>query len=147
MPFRTLNFSDPEAMDLTLNGGVMGGVSVASVSGKVMGLHGLTLIVRTTTVTFSDATGAGLTLAQIKTAVQAVAGVTASWSSGRLMLKHVSGVTVDKDGTANSIFGFDGASGVDTVGVVYAPPSGAAPRVLFIGRTPAGDGYFVTAEV
>jgi hypothetical protein len=118
----------------------------------VLGLHNLTLIINTTTVTFSDAGGQGIKLYDgptgdsIKKEIEdTVAGVTASFRDGRLALEHASGVTVDKDGTANAIFGF--GKSADNVGTVYNFPSGAAPRVVSIGSSPRMDNYFAHVEV
>jgi hypothetical protein len=49
-------------LEFILNGGVVGGKQLANSSGVVLGLHGLTLIINTATVTFSDPTGVGYKL-------------------------------------------------------------------------------------
>ena len=134
-----------QALKLVINGGVLSGRAVVDGTGKMMGLHGLTLIINTSTVTFSDPTGVGLTYAQVKAAIEAAAaGVTVTFSAGRLAFAHASGVTVDKDGTANAIFGFNNS--VDTVGKVYAFPAGAAPRVVSVGCGTREDSYFAWVE-
>jgi hypothetical protein len=146
MPHHFIEAPTLQSLKFTLNGGVLGGVKVVNGSGKMMGLHGLTLIIRSTTVTFSDATGVGLTYAQVKAAIEAaVAGVTVVFVDGCLGLKHASGVVVDKDGTANAIFGFGKAA--DITGVVYAFPAGSAPRVLDVSPGARVDSYFAWVEV
>lgn len=135
-----------QALKLVLNGGVLSGRAVVDGTGKMMGLHGLTLIINTTTVTFSDPTGAGLSYTAVRAAIEAVAtGVTVTFSAGRMVLAHASGVTVDKDGTANTIFGFD--KNADTVGTAYAFPAGTAPRVVSIAPGAREDSYFAWVEV
>lgn len=138
-------------LEFILNGGVIGGKQLASPEGVVHGLNGLTLIINTTTVTFTDTTGAGYKLndavKSIKQEIEdAVAGVTVEFlEGGRLGLKHATGVTLDKDGTANALFGFGKTT--DIVGTVYAPPDGTAPRVLGTGASPRGDNYYAHCEV
>lgn len=141
-----------QELEFILNGGVMGGNNLNSPEGYVLGLDTKTLIIGVTTVTFSDPTGVGIKLYDstggdsiVKEIEDTVAGVSASFRSGRLALEHASGVTVDKDGTANAIFGF--SKGSDTVGVVYNFPGGAAPRVVSIGSSPRMDNYFAHLEV
>jgi hypothetical protein len=148
MSYKTYNFTNATAMDLFLNGGVSGGRKVVSANdkGRILGLHNKTLIINGSTCTFSDAAGTGLTLAQIKTAIQAAAaGVTAAFIDGSLTLEAATAITVAKTGTANSVFGF--SSNEDTVGTVFNPYDGVAPRVLFIGASPTQDSYAVTTEL
>lgn len=134
-----------EQLAFIINGGVMGGVPVVSVGGKMMDLHGLTLIVNTVTVTFSDPTGQGLTYAQVKSAIEtAVSGSTVKFLDGRLAISHASGVTVGATGTANARFGF---SNKNVSGVVYNPPDGAIPRVINVGGGARGDSYYAHVEV
>lgn len=145
MPHNFIEAATLQALKLVLNGGVLSGRAIVDGTGKVQGLHGLTLIINTATVTFSDPTGAGLTYAAVKAAIEAVAtGVTVTFSAGRMVLAHASGVTVDKDGTANAIFGFNNS--VDTVGTVYAFPAGSAPRVVSVGCGTREDSYFAWVE-
>ena len=122
----------------------------AASKGKLRGLDGLTLNINTLVVTFSDPTDEGLPLTgggSIKAAIEAVVtGVTATWADGKLTLAHATGVTLASSGTANNRFGFPDA-GPSLVGVVHNPPDGAAPRVLFIGGSPTGEGYSVTLEL
>lgn len=145
MPLKVMNFSKPYEMELALTGGVQGGRSVVSIERKIQGLHGLTLLVNAATVTFSDPTGTGLTLAQVKQAIDTAASVTSTYVDGKLTLRRTGAVTVLKTGTANPIFGF--STDADTVGVVYAPPTGSAPRLLFITPSPSSDSLVVTVEV
>lgn len=134
-----------QGLELIINGGVLGGTKLVGVSGKVQSLHGLTLIVNTVTVTFSDPTGVGLTYQQIKTAIEAVVtGAAVRFIDGQLAIEHATGVTVGAAGTANSIFGFPAAN---VVGTVYAPPDGSAPRVLSVGASPRMDSYYAHVEV
>jgi hypothetical protein len=134
-----------EQLAFIINGGVMGGVSVVTVAGKVMDLHNKTLVVSSTTVTFSDPTGQGLTYAQIKAAIEgAVASSTVKFIEGHIAVSHASGVTVGGTGTANAKFGFPTK---DVVGVVYNPPDGAAPRVINVGGGARGDSYYAHVEV
>lgn len=141
--------SSLQTLKMLLNGGVQGGAQLSSSDGKVDGLHNLTLIINTTTVTFSDANGAGLPLVgtgSIKGVIElAVAGVTVTYDAGRLVLHHATGVTVDKTGTANSRFGFTKVA--NTVGIVYGMPGDAAPSVVSIGGGVRMDSYFAHVEV
>jgi hypothetical protein len=146
MPHHFIETPTLQAMKLVLNGGVLSGKSVVDGTGKIRDLNGLTLIIRSTTVTFSDVTGVGLTYAQVKAAIEAVVtGATVLWLDGHLALSHASGVTVDSAGTANTIFGFSAT--VDSVGVVYAFPAGSAPRVLGVEPGARADSYFAWVEV
>lgn len=134
MAFKVHTFATPNEVEFFLNGGVVGGKSVVGIGGKVLGLHGTTLVFNSPagTVTFSDATGAGLTYQQVKAAIEAVhATVTVSFDHGRIRLVDSGGaVSLDKTGTANTIFGF--STGSDTVGVAYAAPGGAAPALVTV---------------
>lgn len=148
MSFKTVNFTSTQLMDLFLNGGAIGGKKIVSATdkGRILGLDGLTLIIGAETVTFVDAAGTGLTLAAIKTQIEAgTTGVTVSFYDGYLVLSAATALTVVSTGTANPVFGF--SSSANTVGVLYNPPDGLAPRVLFIGASPAGDSYAVTLEL
>ena len=134
-----------EQLAFVINGGVMGGVPVVTVAGRVMDLHGLTLIVRSITVTFSDPTGQGLTYAQVKSAIETlVSGSTVQFFDGHLAISHASGVTVGATGTANAKFGFPKKN---VVGVVYNPPDGSIPRVINVGGGARGDSYYAHVEV
>jgi hypothetical protein len=141
--------SSLNALRTVLNGGVRGGVKLSNPEGKVQGLHGLALVVNGNTVNFSDPTGAGIPLigtGSIKALIEAgVAGSTVSYDDGRIIIEHASGVTIAVlGGTANFKFGF--SKNADTVGTVYAPPDGAAPRVLAVSGGARGDSYFAHVE-
>ena len=154
MSFKTINFNSTGAMDRFLNGALQGGVSVskaaAASGGKLRGLNGLTLNINATLVTFVDAADAGIPLTgagSIKSVIEAaVSGSLVSWEDGKLTLAHASGITLLSSGTANKYFGFP-TGGASLVGTVHNPPGGAAPRVLFIGASPTGEGYSVTLEL
>ena len=90
----------------------------------VLGLHGKTLILGATTVTFADASGAGLSPAQIVTQINAaVAGAASARNYGhaqspgpQAQVAIVKATTVVQNtGTANSILGFSTTAAV-TVG-------------------------------
>jgi hypothetical protein len=139
-----------QTLELILAGGVLGGKNLSPAAGKVLGLHGLTLIIGIQTVTFSDADGSGYPLVgttkSIKKEIEdATTGVTATFSEGRLVLSKAGGVTVDKDGTANAAFGFSKA--VDLVGTVYDVPGGTAPRVIAVSAGARMDSYFAHVEL
>ncbi len=154
MAYKTHGFSDTNQMDFFLNGGVVGGVDVLKILRKgaaagglrLFGLDGLTIILTGGTATFSDANDEGLTLVAIKAVIDAVTGnVVAEWRNGKLLLSDPGGVTtVDKDGTANSVFGFSKDS--DSVGTPVNPPDGAAPRIITIEAGPHADAFYVTVE-
>lgn len=92
--------------------------------GTIYGLHGLTLIIDAgsgaQTVTFADASGAGLSLQDIVTQIEAahasLVGVTGfrqyrpTTPHTRQMVFAGAGHVIDKDGTANSAFGFNTAA-------------------------------------
>jgi len=149
MPHSFIQASNLGELATQLNGGVVGGKSITRSQGKLQGLHGLTLIINTSTVSFSDANGAGIPLlgtGSIKALIEAaVAGVQVAYSDEKLVLTHASGVTVDKDGTANTLFGFDDSA--DTVGVLYAALDGAVPRVLNVSAGARMDSFFAYVEV
>jgi hypothetical protein len=62
-----------------------------------------------------------------------------------LLIEEVSpsGVTIDKTGTVNSLFGLDGSS--DTVGTVINPPGGGAPELVDIHPL-ENDVYVLTLD-
>lgn len=153
MTYKTQGFSDTNQMDFFLNGGVAGGVDVRKALGKIgkdlgmglFGLNGLTLIINGSTVTFVDAADKGLSLETIRALIAAgVAGTTVTWADGKLQVAHATSVTVNKDGTANKVFGFSKA--VDSLAVPINPPDGAPPRITTIGAGPHADAFYVTVE-
>lgn len=134
---------------ILLNGGVIGSRPLNKAAGRVQGLDGLTLIINTTTVTFSDSDGVGLILVgtdSIKAVIEdAVTGVTVSYMEGKLVLAHATGVTVAKTGTANSVFGFD--TDAATVGTVYGGYDATeAPRVINVSAGARMDSFFAYVE-
>jgi hypothetical protein len=149
MPFRTENFSNTAAMDFFLNGGLLGGTDLRKslvTKGRLQGLDGKTLVINGETVTFADPTRAGLTLGEVKTAIEAgTTGVEVVWTDGRLGLANATSVTVGSTGTANSIFGF--SSTVDSVNQPYNLPGGAAPAIVAISGSPTGDSISVVLDV
>lgn len=148
MALKILRFDDTNTAQHALNGGISGGAQITG--GRIMGLHGKTLIFNTPagTVTFSDPTGAGLSPDDIQTQIQAVhAGLVAQFYRGYLRIIEAtptSGVVLDTDGTANVVFGF--GNKVDTTGIVYAPYDGAAPRLLEFRGSPRMDGFIAVVE-
>ena len=149
MAFRTENFSNTASMDYFLNGGVIGGTDVRKslvTKGKLQGLDGLTLDINAEPVVFSDPTRVGLTLEEVKGAIEDVTtGVTVSWVDGRLGLCHATSVTVASTGTANRLFGFSKA--VPSVNQPYNAPGGAAPAIVAISGSPTGDSINVVLEI
>ena len=149
---KILTFGDLRRVDFVLNGGISGGKKVISAGGKVVRLHGKTLIFTTPagTVTFSDPGGAGLSMAEIIAAIVGAAGLgglNPSFIDGYLNIREATpsaGVVLAGTGTANAAFGF----GKSTVtGTVYNPYDGAAPRLLMGPFARAQmDGYYAVVE-
>lgn len=138
-------------MEVFLQGGITGGRRVVDGSGRIQGLHGLTLIflAPACTVTFSDPTGEGLKLSDIQDQISAVSAVIqASWRDQFLTLMRTpatANVSLDKDGTANAVFGF--SSNKDTTGTYFNGPTGSAPKFLETNNKTRLDGYYVVVEV
>ena len=117
----------------------------------ISGLHGLTLTFTTpaTTITFADATQAGLRIQQVMEQIIAdsMSALRPTLRDGVLHLVEATpttGVVLDgMNSTAAATFGFP-ASNVE--GVAYAPPDGAAPRLINFSDTGSGDGFFVLTE-
>jgi hypothetical protein len=140
--------------EIFLNGGLFGGY----LKNGVYGLDGKTLILDSPqvanptpppptlpqTMTFSAPAGF-LSFQDIITQITAgFTGVHAKGKRGELVIIEdtpTDGITVDKDGTANSLLGF--SSYANTVGTVYAAPSGAAPKLVKMGLTALSDGSYV----
>jgi hypothetical protein len=155
MALRIREFSDLFAAEFYLRGGIRGGRQVVNASGVVQNLHGKTLIfnVPSGTVTFDETAGAaglggGLTLQEITAQIQAVhAGLQVSLRDKILNIIEATptnGVDLDKDGTANTLFGFSGAS--DNVGDVISAPGGTAPTLVGIWGKTNNDGYMVIID-
>lgn len=155
MPLKIVQFDTLAEAEFYLRGGIKGGKQ-SLVQGVVRGLDGLTLIFSKPlvgTVTFSDPTGAGLTLTQIQTAINAVQpALQVGWAESSLHLIEntpSAGVALSKSGTANTAFGFSaGTTGVtDTVGTVFNGATGAIPRVMELAPKARLDGFFALVEV
>lgn len=147
MALKILRFASTNEAEFTLNGGIASG---ASIGGRIMGLHGKTLIFiePAGTVTFSDATGVGLSPSEVQTQVQAVhAGLKVQFVDRYMRIIEdvpATGVCLDKDGTANSIFGF--STSADTIGVRYGSLSGGPPLLVSLQETATRDGYLAVVE-
>lgn len=146
---RIFRFGDTDSTEHFLNGGICGGRQLPG--GKILGLHGLTLIFNTpsATVTFSDPTGVGLSVQDIATQITTVAStLKVGYYNGYMRIIEISpsgGVVLDSAGTANTIFGFSAAA--DTTGTVYAPPDGDAPRLVDFESSARMDGFAIVVEV
>ena len=146
MSHKFYKFGTIDEVEHFLNGGIRG--SGSKLDGKVVyGLHNLTLVFNTPagTVTFSDASNAGLSLVDIKTQIETdVAALKVKFRDGHLWIidDDVSGpVVLDATGTANTKFGFSDTT--DSAGVVYATFGGTAPAVAFINDAPFDNGWVV----
>ncbi len=163
MPLVTHTFSKIRDMSLFLRGGIKAGplpstqLGGASPAGRrVTGLDGLTLVFvqpAAVTVTFSDASGQGLTFAQVISEIEtAIAAVQARFIDNCLQLEEATpsaGVSINlATSTAAGKFGWraDGGAGTAT-NVPYNPPDGAAPRFIDFSTTPTADGYALIVEV
>lgn len=135
---RLRKFGSHTDLELFLRGGIAGGPLGDGSPGSLLffGLNGKTLIFTTpsTTVTFSDAPGAGLQIAAIIAAIQTT--LTATYTVGvtgrRIQISKADGsanVVLGSAGTANAALGFGPAG---AAGTKYAPPDGTAPRWISI---------------
>ena len=112
------------------------------------GLHGKTLVFTTpaTTVTFSDATQAGLSISaialQIQTALTASHVVSAQERRLRIEKATPGVIVLSGTGTANAQLGF-GNTTITTV--KYAAPDGAAPRLISMVQAD-GQAFLVVTE-
>ena len=140
-------FGTLEEVNTFLRGGLKGG---AQLNPTVFGLHGKTLVFNAPsgTITFADATGAGLTLDAIAAQIKAgLATLAVRFDNRHIVLEYATpgtAVNLDMTGTANGIFGFDAAA--DTVGKVFAPYTGTAPRLLSLAPWGQMDGVVATTE-
>ena len=163
MALKTYRFASHKEMDTFLRGGISAGAKIklavspgpgapnSATKLAVQGLHNKTLVFTTPakTVTFADASGAGLSLkeilAQINTGLGA--GYTARFDDSLLIIEDddASGpvVLTGATSTAASVFGFPP---VTVSGVVYAPPDGVAPRLLMHAPDNKMDGIIATVE-
>ena len=158
----TINRATLGEMQRLLIGAISGGrKSIAG--GKVLGLHGKTLIFNDPlipanplgTVTFDDPGGTGLTPAEINTQLHD-AGLpgptpldiyTAQFSDGTMSLIEITptnGILLMGTGTANPVFGFGSD---DILSRVYNPYDGAAPRLINLLTSAQADGYYATVEL
>lgn len=151
MALRIREFSSLSEVEFFLRGGVRGG-PVKLESGLIQKLHGKTFNPGSL-VTFDETAGAaglhgGLTVAEVISQITAAnAGLLVRYAERGFYLVESSpssGVTVSKDGTANPLLGF--SSSTDSSNVVYAAPSDAAPRIVFITGKVTSDGYVVTVD-
>lgn len=151
MALKIFEFDTAKEMEFFFQGGVRGGRQVTNQSGRVFGLHGKTLILTSpaATVTFSDATGAGLSFDAIADQIRTAAPtVSTFWRDGTMHLQlttPTAAVTVDKDGTANAVFGFSSAK--DHAGLYVNGPAGVVPHIVETGTKPRFDGYYAVVEV
>lgn len=151
MALKTYEFDNVKDMERFLQGWISGGKNVVNGSGRIMGLHNKTLIFTTPagTVTFSDASGDGLTLKEVSDQITAaIASLSVSWKDGWISIHKTDmsdGVTLSKNGTANTAFGFSTAK--DNVGLIYNGPTGATPRLVESNVKARRDGYYVIVEV
>ena len=122
------------------------GVDLLSIVGLTPGVtaHG------TSTITFSDITGVGLTPLQIKNAIETVIpSLSVNFGNYKMQIRDASGISgtvVNRAGTANPIFGFSSTS--DVVGLVYGPPgSASAPCCHAVSPGVRLDSYLAFLEV
>jgi len=115
------------------------------------GLHGKTLIFTApaVTVTFADASGSGLRIAEVMAQIIAdsVDVLRCSLRDGILYVKQTTptaGVVLGSAGTANAYFSI--ASGIVLTGTFYNPPDGAAPRLVSFADTGIMDGFTLLTE-
>lgn len=147
---RVLMFQSHWEFEDLVNGAICTGAMPPSrVAGRYLGLHGLTLVFTapSLTVTFSDPSGAGLSIADICAAI-ATAGLKVQSRFGdRISIYHLTdgtAVALASTGTANKLLGFSTAA--DTSGKVYAPPTGAKPRWTSISSGVDMGKYLLTVE-
>ena len=150
MALRAIELQTADEIQLFLVGGVAGGKSLSNQTGRIQNLHGKTLIIGSSTITFDESAGSagqggGLTVKEICQQISAVVTtMTPGLIGGRLSIRETtpsSGVTVDKDGTANPLLGF--SSSKDSVGIVINAPGVGAPEFVGITTKFAADGYLL----
>ncbi len=141
-----------QLLDLMLRGGLTAGSQIKS---PIYGLHGKKLVFTApaATVTFADASGAGLTHAQVVTQIKAaIATMAPRFVDGQLMLEMVtpSAITLntqESQSTAARVFGFATTTGASTLsGTLYAPPDGTAPRLVSVGPSGQMDSIILVTE-
>ncbi len=156
MALTTRTFPNVFDMNIFLRGGIKVGPPPERIKNKVFGLHGLTLVFAqpsASTVTFSDASDAGLDLKAILAQIKAaVAALEPKFKDGTLVLVEVTptnGVSLNLEtSTALTKFGWTGAqvSSSTHTNVPYNPPDGVAPRFIDFSTTPTVDGYALITE-
>jgi hypothetical protein len=147
-----LMFSSPAEANIVFNGGLVSGQSITAQGGRVYGLHNRTLTITAaggapTTCTFDESSSVtGLTLSDILAQLNASGFLARLLPDGRITFPSITGValTLDKDGTANALLGFDSAA--DIVGTVYGAPTDTAPRICQIVPAFSGDGFVALVE-
>ena len=116
---------------------------------RIYGLHNLTLIFTAPakTITFSDASGAGLLIKEILAAINNGNVLKATIRDSVLFVVQPTpsaGVVLGAAGTANQIMGIK--AGVVVTGTFYNAPTGAAPRLISFQDTGVMDGYTLVTE-
>jgi hypothetical protein len=149
MAITTRKIKGLDRVEVFLQGGVLAGLDLKK---GVYGLDGLTLEILSPaggTVTFSADSNNFMTFKEILDQINAV--VAGGWANtrargigGELVLiedSPASGVTVDKDGTANPLLGFPITA--DLVGQVYNAPGGGAPELVDMSMAALSDGTYL----
>jgi hypothetical protein len=122
---------------------------------RIFSLHGLTLTFSTpaVTVTFSDASNAGLTMQDVTAQIKSAGGGAALKAviyNGRLYVVQqtpsASVVLNLTTSTAKALFGWSSGATGNHSGRYYNPPGGVAPRVLAFQPGPQGDSLVVLTE-
>lgn len=140
-------------LDLMLRGGIKAGSQLKPPI--VLGLHGLKLVFTAPagTVTFADATGAGLSFKDILSQMTtAIATLRPRFVDGRLFIETATPSAVilntqEAQSTAARVFGFATTSGASTLaGTLYAAPDGSAPRLVNISPASQMDSIIVVTE-
>lgn len=133
-----------------ITSGPVGGEAPVTSPTVLYGLHNKTLVFTTpgTTVTFSDATGAGLSIKQIadqiQTALTATHVVTVVGRRIRIEKATAGTIVLAGSGTATTQLGF--GSGVTVTTTKYAAPDGAAPRFVWMAPVGIGESVIVMTE-
>jgi len=159
----TLLAADLYIMQDLINGAIFGGRKAVGTTGKVLGLHGKTLVFNDPlipanplgTVTFDNPGGAGLTPEEINDQIHDVGNpgpfplaiymVTFADRTARLIeITPTNGILLKGTSTASPVFGF-GKEDVATV--IYNPFDGVAPRVIGVQPTVEMDSYYATVEL
>lgn len=117
---------------------------------RIYGLHGLTLVFTAPagTVTFSDATGQGLSPKDIMDEINTdVAALRATLRDGVLYVVQVTpSAGVVLDGAASTARPVLKLPNGNLSGTFYNPPSGVAPRLISFADTGVMDGFTLLTE-